>query len=263
MSASPPPAPSKPEGPVLPEHGHSPEAIARRLGAGPAISYLRDWVYGGIDGAVTTFAIVAGAVGASLSPQVVLILGLANLLADGFSMAAANYAGTRAEIEDYDRLLRVEERHIEATPDGEREEVRQIFAAKGFRGAELEQLVGLISSRREVWIETMMSGEYGLSAVRRNAGAAALSTFAAFVLCGSVPLLPFLADLAGLTLAPAAATGTLLTALTFFAIGSVKSCWSTRGWLGSGLETLVIGMGAAGIAWAVGALLHQLLGTGP
>ncbi|MGV1015589.1 MAG: VIT1/CCC1 transporter family protein, partial [Methyloceanibacter sp.] len=71
------------------EHGHHPREIAKRLKTGPKASYLRDWVYGGIDGTVTTFAIMAGVVGASLSAGVVLILGVANLLADGFSMAAA------------------------------------------------------------------------------------------------------------------------------------------------------------------------------
>ena len=83
------------------EHGHRPDEISKRLEAGPKASYLRDWVYGGIDGAVTTFAIVAGVVGADLSSRVVLILGAANLLADGFSMAAANFSSTRTEIEEY------------------------------------------------------------------------------------------------------------------------------------------------------------------
>ena len=82
------------------EHGHSREAIARRLARPPSVSYLRDWVYGGIDGAVTTFAIVAGVVGADLSNRVVLILGLANVVADGFSMAASNFSGTRTELEE-------------------------------------------------------------------------------------------------------------------------------------------------------------------
>ena len=77
------------------EHGHSREEIRQRLSADPSQSYLRDWVYGGIDGAVTTFAVAAGVAGASLSPQIVLILGFANLLADGFSMAVANYSGTQ------------------------------------------------------------------------------------------------------------------------------------------------------------------------
>jgi hypothetical protein len=119
--------------PVL-EHSHTREAIHHRLGQGPHISYLRDWIYGGIDGTVTTFAIVAGVVGANLSASVLLILGFANLLADGFAMAASNYTSTKSEHDNYDRVLGIERKHIALVPDGEREEIRQIFEAKGFTG---------------------------------------------------------------------------------------------------------------------------------
>ena len=108
--------------------------IAKRLEKGPKASYLRDWVYGGIDGTVTTFAIMAGVVGADLSAGVVIILGIANLLADGFSMAAANYSGTKTEIEEYEQVRRMEERHVDLAPEGEREEIRQIFRGQGLRG---------------------------------------------------------------------------------------------------------------------------------
>ncbi len=86
------------------DHSHAPEAIRRRLARGPTVSYLRDWVYGGIDGTVTTFAVVAGSIGADFSAKVMLILGTANLPADGFSMAAANYSAHRADAEAYRRL---------------------------------------------------------------------------------------------------------------------------------------------------------------
>ena len=88
------------------EHGHSVEEIRQRLSSERQVSYVRDWVYGGIDGAITTFAIVAGVVGAALSSKVIIILGLANLLADGLSMAASNYSGTKAEVDDVQRLAR-------------------------------------------------------------------------------------------------------------------------------------------------------------
>ena len=94
------------------EHEHSIQAIRERLSEGTRHNYLRDWIYGGIDGTVTTFAVVAGVVGAELSLSVVLILGVANLIADGFSMAASNYLGTRAEHDDRHRMEMIERRHI-------------------------------------------------------------------------------------------------------------------------------------------------------
>ena len=102
------------------EHEHTHEAIRQRLAAGPTRSYLRDWVYGGIDGIVTTFAIVSGVVGARLSPHIILILGSASLLADGLAMAAGDYLATRSEDEELHFAEAVERRHIETCPEGER-----------------------------------------------------------------------------------------------------------------------------------------------
>ena len=82
------------------DHGHSQSEIEARIDAPAGRGYLRDIVYGGIDGSVTTFAIVAGVAGAGLSPWVIIALGIANVLADGFSMAAGNYSGTKAELDD-------------------------------------------------------------------------------------------------------------------------------------------------------------------
>lgn len=138
------------------EHEHSAAAIAERLAAGPKQSYLRDWIYGGIDGAVTTFAVVSGVAGAELSSWVILVLGFANLFADGFSMAASNFLGTKAEQDDLLRLERIENRHIELEPEGEREEVRQIFQRKGFAGEDLERVVQLMTADRKRWVSTMV-----------------------------------------------------------------------------------------------------------
>lgn len=236
------------------EHSHTPGAIAKRLRHGPRVSYLRDWVYGGIDGTVTTFAIMAGVVGANLSSTVVVVLGLANLLADGFSMAAGNYTGTKAEHDEYDLLRRMEERHIQLAPEGEREEIRQIFRAKGFEGEALESAVNVITKHRESWIDTMMTEEHGMPAVTRSPMHAALYTFAAFILCGSVPLLPYLAGVASPEWPSAVMTGA-----TFFGIGSFRSRWSPKSWWLAGLETLLIGMLAAGVAYVVGYWLKGLV----
>ena len=148
------------------EHSHTRQAIKERLARGPHTNYLRDWIYGGIDGAVTTFAIVAGVSGADLAATVVLVLGFANLMADGLAMAASNYSGTKAERDDYVRVLGIERKHIAIVPDGEREEIRQIFAAKGFAGEDLERIVTVISSNPRLWAETMAAEESGFHRCR-------------------------------------------------------------------------------------------------
>jgi len=236
------------------EHEHSPDAIRKRLDSGPKHNYLRDWIYGGIDGAVTTLAVVTGVAGAQLSSWIILALGFANLFADGFSMAASNYLGTRSEHDDWLRLQSIEYRHIDLAPEGEREEVRQIFQRKGFEGEELSRIVELITADRERWVQTMLMDEYGLPHAVRSAWIAAICTFTAFQICGLVPLLPYLlASKHSLTLS------VTLTGVVFFVIGSVKSKWSTSSWLHSGFTTFVVGAIAASLAYFTGVLIKSLL----
>jgi len=233
------------------EHEHSAEAIEQRLALGPQHNYLRDWIYGGIDGSVTTFAVVSGVSGARLSSWIILVMGFANLFADGFSMAASNFLGTKAEHEDLERLEAVENRHIDLAPEGEREEVRQIFYQKGFAGEDLSRMVQLVTSERKRWVRTMLTEEYGLPYAVRSPWIAALSTFSAFLACGIIPLVPYLLQL------PHALTLSLtMTGAVFFAIGSAKSRWSTSSWLRSGLVTLLVGAIAAGLAYAAGIILR-------
>jgi len=236
------------------EHEHSAEAIRKRLAAGPSLSYLRDWIYGGIDGSVTTFAVVSGVAGARLSAWIILALGFANLLADGFSMAASNFLGTKAEHDDWHRLEAIEHRHIDVDPEGEREEVRQIFQLKGFESDELQRVVQLVTANRDRWIRTMLSEEYGLPQKIRSPWIAAISTFTAFLVCGLVPLFPYVARVSN-----PFAVSILMTATVFFAIGSAKSKWSTISWWRSGLTTLVVGAIAAVLAYGAGLILKALL----
>ncbi len=236
------------------DHGHEPHEIAQRLSDGPRVSYLRDWVYGGIDGAVTTFAVVAGVEGAQLSPSVLLILGAANLLADGFSMAAGSYSATKAEIDDAIRIREIELRHIRIHPEGEREEIRQIFATKGFENEDLERVVEVITASESRWLDTMLIEEHGITPAQRQPLRGAIATFVAFFICGGIPLLPFIfATEASLLVA------SILTGAVFFIIGSMKSYWSTAKWWVSGLETLAIGAAAGAMAYGVGYFLSKIV----
>jgi len=233
------------------EHNHTREEIRERLAQDTQGNYLRDWIYGGIDGTITTFAIVTGVVGASLPGAVVLVLGLANLVADGFAMGAGNYTATKAELDDYARLLAIERKHIALEPSGEREEIRQIFGLKGFSGDELERIVDVISSDEDLWAKTMAVEEYGLSPAARSPILAAFNTSAAFGICGLVPLISYL-------LADSLAWSVVATGVVFFGIGAAKSRWALAGWLISGLETLLIGMSAAGLSFLIGFALRTL-----
>jgi VIT1/CCC1 family predicted Fe2+/Mn2+ transporter len=236
------------------DHSHSPKDIEKRLNKGPSVNYLRDWIYGGIDGAVTTFAIMAGVVGAELSTGIVLVLGVANLVADGFSMAASNYSGTKSEHDDYERIKDIELRHIRNFPQGEIEEVRQIYKRKGYEGEELEKIVELIISKEEMWIEVMLAEEYGIGEINRSPMKAAIATFIAFAICGAVPLIPFIFGLDN-----SALIASIMVGFVFLAIGAAKSLWSMQSWWASAIETFVIGMSAAGIAYGIGLALKALV----
>jgi vacuolar iron transporter family protein len=236
---------------------HTREAIALRLAQARTHSYVGDFILGAVDGAVTTFAIVAGAAGAGLSNGVVIVLGLANVLADGFSMAAGNFLRARSDQQMVEQFRRLEETHIDRIPDGEREEVRQIYRAKGFDGETLEQIVRVITEDRQQWVNTMLTEEWGLQLRPPSPWRAGLATLAAFVLAGLVPLVPTFVWFnrhANETFV----TSSLLTGVTFFVIGLLRGRVVDHRPLASGCETLLIGGSAAALAYAVGRLLEHL-----
>ncbi|MDQ4106814.1 MAG: VIT1/CCC1 transporter family protein, partial [Actinomycetota bacterium] len=188
-----------------------------------------------------------------------IVLGFANLLADGFSMAVSNYQGTKSQREQVEQARRAEERHIEEIPGGEREEIRQIFANKGFSGGTLEKIVEVITSDRTLWVDTMLTEELGLEIEGPDPLRAALATFAAFIAVGLVPLVPFVVpDLSLDTRFMASATA---TGIAFFGVGMVKGLVLDRAALWSGIETLLTGGGAALLAYAVGTWLRSIFGT--
>lgn len=236
---------------------HQAHIIEARLAAAKQNSYVGDTVLGAIDGCVTTFAVVAGAAGARLSAEVAIILGLANLLADGFSMAAGNYQRAKSEHELLARARAVEEMHVSQVPEGEREEVRQIFAAKGFQGKVLDEIVQGITQNRQLWINTMLTEELGMRLDLPKPGIAAFATFLGFCVAGMVPLLPYL--LPALQQEQVFPLSIAATALTFFGIGLLKGRVLDYPPLRSGFDTLLLGGSAAILAYVVGVFLRGLL----
>lgn len=243
---------------------HSPESIQKRLNDNTADGvYLKDFIYGAIDGTVTTFAVVSGVAGAGLPSGVVIILGMANLIADGFSMAISNFMGARAEKQMRDKARRIEYRHIEIFPEGEKEEIRQIFASKGFKNQALDSAVSTITSDKQRWVETMLHEELGLPDNPSKPWKAALTTFIAFVLVGLAPLGAFLLNwIFPDTLAHPFIWSSSLTSAAFFAVGAAKSRYVIQSWWSCGLEILAMGGAAAALSYWVGWALKGLVDTG-
>jgi vacuolar iron transporter family protein len=228
---------------------------------GPRDGYLRDFVYGAIDGVVTTFAVVAGVAGAALSAEVVIVLGLANLVADGFSMSTSNYLSSRAADQQRARAARRIRERIAADPERERDRVRLAYADRGFTGEALEQAVATLTAVPGRWERALLADEHSLADAGRRPLIAAATTFVAFVTLGFVPLAAYVADALGaVALTAPLAWSTALTALAFMAIGTAKSRYVDQSWWRSGLESVALGGAAAAIAFAIGFALRGVAG---
>src|SRR5574342_1372221 len=222
--------------------------------------HFEDFIYGSIDGAVTTFAVVAGASGAVLSPSIVLILGFANLFGDGFSMAIGNYLATKTRKEYIEKERLREEWDIDNLAEQERQEIHDIYANKGFKDELLEEIVRIITSRRKVWLDTMMKEELGLIEGKRRPVDTAISTFAGFSIIGLIPLIPFVFFFttgSSLTSSDVFQYSIIFTAISFFLIGVIKGKIVKRSLFKSGSYTLAIGGIAAVVAYLVGYLLSR------
>ena len=223
--------------------------------------YFDDFIYGSIDGAITTFAIVAGVMGASLPSVIILILGFANLFADGFSMAAANYQASKARNEFIEMKRKQEEWEIDNLEEQEKEEIRDIYKEKGFKDKLLEDVVRIITSRRKVWIDTMMKEELGLIEDGKNPMQSSVSTFVGFNIIGLIPLIPFMIFMIiGIEVnSEAFVYSTVSVLAAFFLVGMIKGKIVKKSMLYSGISTLIIGGIAAVVAYLVGYGLNFLI----
>jgi len=221
--------------------------------------YLREFVYGGIDGAVTTFAVVAGAVGASLDPMVIIILGFANLFADGLSMSIGAYLSSKSEKENYQKHKNIEYWEVENIPKKEREEIVTIYKEKGFEGELLQKVVDVIVSDKDRWVNEMMQGELNMIEEVKSPFKIGLATLISFVVVGFIPLIVYVWDFFYEANFNVFFWTCLLTAVAFVLVGALKSWVNQTGIWKSVLETLSLGFVAAMVAYFVGDILEALL----
>lgn len=239
---------------------HDEVNIHNRSNFGRLQEYIGEFVYGGIDGSVTTFAVVAGATGAELSSSVVIILGFANLIADGFAMSVGSYLSTKSEKENYEKHKATEYWEIEHLREKEIQEVRDIYQKYGFKEPLLSDIVRHITADKDRWVEVMMKEELELQEETKTPLGMGLATFIAFVLLGLIPLLVYLIDYFSAESMPNIfAISCAMTGLTFVGIGFLKSTVTGTRKLRGILETLILGGAAAILSYFVGDWLEKLI----
>ncbi|MEO9870633.1 VIT1/CCC1 transporter family protein [Ekhidna sp.] len=222
--------------------------------------YLTEVVYGSIDGSISTFAVVAGAAGANLNSSIVIILGVANLIADGFSMSIGSYLSSKSEKLQYEKFKQQEYWEIENLRESEVQEVRDIFQEKGFKGTLLESVVSKITENRDEWVDIMMKHELNMIKEQRNSVAIGLATFISFLIAGAVPLLIYIYDFFLPGQVNLFFYSSLLTGVSFIAIGLLKGIVTQSNKLRRIVETLSLGTIAATLAYFTGELLDQWIG---
>jgi VIT1/CCC1 family predicted Fe2+/Mn2+ transporter len=246
------------------EHGHHKHAEAHIHGEKSFFKrfqdYLGEFVYGGIDGSVTTFAVVAGAAGASLESSIVIILGFANLIADGFAMSVGSYLSTKSEKQKYEKHKAVEYWEVDNLPEKEREEIREIYAAKGFEGELLDKVVDTITADKDRWVDVMMKEELEMAEETKSPLAMGGVTFASFLLFGFVPLIIYVVDYMRPVEGNLFLISSILTGVCFVVIGWLKCAVTDTSKIRGIAETLILGGAAATLSYFVGDLLKELVG---
>lgn len=220
--------------------------------------YIKSVVYGGLDGIITTFAIVAGVTGASLTSGIILILGFANLLADGLSMAVGDYLSSKSE-QDYLRSeSKKEEKELEKHRDEEKNEMSVLYQEKGLSADDAIKVVNILSKYQRPWVDAKLGEEIGLYPSKRSPIRNGVATFLSFVFFGFIPLIAYLLIKNGVD-SNAFLVASILTAGTLFFLGAMKHKVTGKNWIKAGSEMLLVGGIAAIVAYFIGFLLSGLV----
>ncbi|PIO00513.1 hypothetical protein COT72_01930 [archaeon CG10_big_fil_rev_8_21_14_0_10_43_11] len=224
-------------------------------------SYIKSAVYGGLDGIVTTFAVVAGVAGASLDASIVLILGFANLIADGISMAVGDYLSTKSEREYQQSERTREEWEMRHYPEGERNEMIDLYQQKGYEKKDAITIVDTLLKKPRAFVDTMMVDELGILEEKESPVYNALVTFGSFAAFGFIPLFSYVIALLFSLNADMFPIAIVFTAVTLFVLGALRYFVTGTNWIRAGLEMLVVGGLAAFVAYGIGAVIGALVGV--
>jgi len=217
-------------------------------------NWLRDVILGGQDGLVNILGIILGVIAGGGSNTVLLAAGFAAAITESISMGAVGYTSAISERDYYQAERERESTEIATVPDAERQEIRDIYASKGFAGSLLESVVETITANRDNWLATMMDEELHLQPVQtRDILRTAVVITIATLIGHLIPLVPFLL----LSRTPALITAIALSALALFGVGAYTAVTLIGDWRRSGLKFLAIGLGAAAVGFLIGRLFNS------
>lgn len=218
---------------------------------------LRPAVFGMQDGLISNFLLVMGVAGGTENVDVVVLAGVAALLAGAFSMAAGEWNSVRTQRELFEREIAVEAEEMAAFPEEEEEELSLIYQAKGIPASEADLLAAQIMKNPATALDTLAREELGLDpAALGSAGVAASSSAASFAIGAFIPLLPFLVTSGGSAIALAAS----LSAMALLGVGALTSIFTGVSAWRTGVRMLLIGSAASGISYGVGTLIGVNVG---
>lgn len=227
---------------------------------------LKPVIFGGLDGILTSFAIVAGAAGGSVSNKVVLILGFSNIFADALSMGVGEFLSSKAENEWILNERRREKWEMDNYPEGEVQEMIDIYVKRGMTKTDAENVIMTMSKYTDFFVNVMMAEELELQVpdddYLTESFREGIIMFCSFAFFGSLPLL-------GYVLAPIVfdineekdlfATACFMTGLVLFGMGCIKSNFSTTHWFLSGMETFLLGGACAISAYTIGKFVDGII----
>lgn len=223
-------------------------------------NYIRDVVFGFGDGINTSLGIVAGVGGASIAVDIVILAALIGMFTGAKAMAVQNYLAVKSQREILESEIKREEYEMEYYPEKEREEIEDIYKAKGFSGDELKMVVDKITSNKDVWLKTMLTEELGLNLeILGHPIKGALVMFVAFLIGGILPIIPYFIVKTGLFNNFAALIIAISMSLaSSFIIGAIKGKLAKKSWIKGGLEMSLLGTGIALLGYGIGSELHNM-----
>jgi len=235
-----------------------PGPISAEQRAGGKSGALRAAIFGANDGLVSSVSLIMGVAGAGVSNKVIIVAGVAGLLAGAFSMAAGEYISMRVQREVFERLIHLEAHEIGSDAEAERKELELLYERKGISKDLAARLAEELMRDPQVALDTHAREELGLDPQEGlgSPWAAAGSSFATFSVGAAIPLIPFLLGSGN----AAVVTSAVLALIALFAIGAGMSFLTGRTLYASGLRMLLIGGGAGLITFGVGKLLNVTIG---